>query len=133
MALGNSIQSYLTLTYSSQVYLGPAPPPSSSKTHPRTNPLNPAFPYSPATPLSSRTFGTWTLVQSIVRLYAAYNLSNPRFYELAFITYAVAWFHFMVEWFGYGTVRWGRGVAGPVIVSTGSLIWMWMVWGSYTQ
>ncbi|KNZ46142.1 hypothetical protein VP01_751g8 [Puccinia sorghi] len=28
-------------------------------------------------PLQSRTFGTWTITAGLVRLYAAYNISNP--------------------------------------------------------
>ncbi|CAG8960446.1 hypothetical protein HYFRA_00008165, partial [Hymenoscyphus fraxineus] len=45
-------------------------------------------------------------------------------YELAIITYAVAWLHFMSEWWVFGSARWGRGLAGPVVVANGSLGWM---------
>jgi hypothetical protein len=85
------------------------------------------------TPLSSRTFGTWSLIQAFVRFYAAYNIDHPAFYQLAYLTYLVAFGHFMSEWFLYGTCRWGKPLAGPVIVSTGTLVWMWLVWGDYVQ
>jgi len=121
IAVGNSIQAYSTLTFTSQVYAG------SSSDIPKT----PSSSTSPATPLSSRTFGTWTLIQSIVRLYAAYNIDNPQIYQMAILTYAVAWLHFMSEWWVFGTARWGRGLAGPVFVATGSLVWMSAQWGYY--
>jgi hypothetical protein len=121
ISVANSIQAYTTLTFTSQVYAG------SSSSLPKT----PSSSTSPATPLSSRTFGTWTLIQSIVRLYAAYNIDNPQMYQMAVLTYAVAWLHFMSEWWIFGTARWGRGLAGPVFVATGSLVWMWLQWGYY--
>lgn len=126
LSVGNSIQAYLTLSYTSQVYLGPA---NASKPATAYNPA----PNSPATPLQSRTFGTWTLIQSLIRLYAAYNIENGKIYQMAFLTYAVAWCHFVSEWQVFGTARWGRGLAGPLVVSTGSLLWMWMQWGFYVQ
>jgi hypothetical protein len=85
------------------------------------------------TPLSARTFGTWTLIQSFVRLYAAYNISNPAFYQLAFLTYVVAAGHFMSEWWVYKTTHWGPGLAGPVLVASSSLVWMVMQWDFYVK
>lgn len=85
------------------------------------------------TPLSGRTFGTWTLLSSVIRLYAAYHISNPQVYELAFWSYSIAFAHFMSEWWIFGSTRWGAGLAGPVIVSTTSLTWMWSQWGYYVQ
>jgi len=126
ISVGNSMQAYLTTSYSSQVYLGP---PISSKPATAYDPA----PNSPVTPLSSRTFGTWTLIQSLIRLYAAYYIDNAQIYQMAFLTYLVAWCHFMSEWQVFGTARWGKGLAGPVIISTGSLVWMWMQWGFYVQ
>ncbi|KAG4434396.1 hypothetical protein IFR05_010129 [Cadophora sp. M221] len=134
VALGNSIQSYLTISYTARLYAGPKPPTpilskaSTSSTFPSKTPSN-----SPATPLQSRTFGTWTLIQSLVRIYAAYNISDPQFYELAFLTYVVAWGHFMSEWWIFGTARWGEGLVFPVCVASGSLVWMWCQWGFYVQ
>ncbi|KAG9238937.1 Erg28 like protein-domain-containing protein [Amylocarpus encephaloides] len=125
VALGNSLQAYLTTSYSSQVYLGPSPSPAQSSLPPGA--------LSPTTPLSSRTFGTWCVIQSFVRLYAAYYISNPQIYQMAFLTYVVAWSHFMSEWWVFGTARWGRGLAGPVVIATGSLVWMWVQWEFYIK
>jgi hypothetical protein len=85
------------------------------------------------TPLSARTFGTWTLIQSMVRLYCAYNVSNPQIYQMAFLTYAVAWCHFMSEWFVFRTAKWGTPLAGPVIVANSTIVWMLVQWGFYVK
>ncbi|KAG9241837.1 Erg28 like protein-domain-containing protein [Calycina marina] len=125
ISIGNSIQAYSTLQYTSRVYSeNPSLTPHQS---------TPLAPHSTATPLQGRTFGTWTLIQSLVRLYAAYNISNERFFELGFLTYAVAFCHFMAEWMVFRTAKWGGPMAVPVFVSTGTLVWMWLQWGFYVQ
>ncbi|KAH6673643.1 hypothetical protein B0J14DRAFT_541237 [Halenospora varia] len=129
VSIGNSVQAYVTTTFTKQVYIGPRP--KTSK--PKSASAYPDLSMSPATPLSSRTFGTWTLIQSLIRLYAAYNIDMPQFYQLAFLTYGVAWLHFMSEWLIFGTARWGRGLAGPICVATGSMVWMWLQWGFYVK
>lgn len=72
-------------------------------------------------------------MQSMIRLYAAYHISNPQLYQMAFLTYAVAFVHFIGEWFVFGTVKWGAPIAGPVIISSSGLVWMWLQWGYYVQ
>jgi hypothetical protein len=64
MSVGNSIQAYTTLHFTSRVY-NPTPidPPPTTPKH--------------VTALSSRTFGTWTFMAAVIRLYAAYNITNP--------------------------------------------------------
>lgn len=119
----NSAQAYSTLHFTQRVYSG-------SKS---ALPATPSGSKSPVTPLSARTFGTWTVVQSVVRLYAAYNISNPAVYQLGLWTYGIAWAHFMSEWFIFKSTSWGAGLAGPVFVSTGSLVWMFAQWGYYVQ
>lgn len=109
-AAANSIQAFSTLTYTRQIY----------NTAPHL-----------VTPLSGRTFGTWTFLSAIVRFYAAFNIHDPVVYKLAFATYVVAWAHFMGEWFVFGTAKWNRALAGPVFVSTGSLVWMLASWEGY--
>lgn len=77
------------------------------------------------TNLSARTFGTWTLVASIVRAYGAYFLYNNRaVYELVLWTFVVAGGHFISEWLYYRTIKFGKGLAGPLVVSTVSFTWM---------
>lgn len=77
------------------------------------------------THLSARTFGTWTFVASIVRLYAAYNIGNRAVYELAQVTFFIAGLHFGSEWLVFRTCKFGKGLLGPLVVSTTSLIWMY--------
>lgn len=127
VSVGNSIQAYTSIYPTQRVYPGPLNPPPTSPS------VNPLIANSPVTPLAAHLFGTWTVIQSLVRLYAAYNIDNPRFYELAFLTYVVAFAHFGSEWFVFKSTRWGAGLAGPVVVATGSLVWMWVQWGFYVQ
>ena len=128
VSMANSIQSYTTLSATQKVYLGSLPPTSSqSKSQP-----NPSA-NSPVTGLSARTFGTWTAITAVVRLYAAYHIEQQAMYELALWTFGVAWAHFMSEWWIFRTARWGAGLAGPVAVSTSSLIWMWLQWDYYVK
>ncbi|PSS25511.1 hypothetical protein M430DRAFT_115252 [Amorphotheca resinae ATCC 22711] len=137
VSIGNSIQTYATLSYTARVYSeNPSlknPPKKSDSTAPSSAVSAYSHPTSTVTPLSARTFGTWTLVQSMVRLYAAYNISNPQIYQMAYWTYVIAFAHFMSEWWIFGTTKWGAPLAGPVIVASSSLIWMWLQWEYYVQ
>ncbi|OAV86823.1 hypothetical protein PTTG_29710 [Puccinia triticina 1-1 BBBD Race 1] len=74
------------------------------------------------TALQSRNFGTWTITAGLVRLYAAYNISNPGLYHLALGTYAIALSHFFIEAVVYKTTGWGA--LPPFIVASVSLGWM---------
>jgi hypothetical protein len=66
-------------------------------------------------------------------MYAAYNIENAVMYQLAMWVYAVAWCHFMSEWFVFKTTRWGTPLAGPVIISSCTLMWMASQWESYVK
>lgn len=124
-ALLNSLQAYLTLHYTRQVY--------ASSSLPKTSTTTTSQQQLQVNPLQSRTFGTWTSLSSIIRLYAAYHITDPLIYQLALWSYVIAWGHFMSEWLVFGTAKWGRGLAGPVVVSTGSLVWMGWCWGEYVE
>jgi hypothetical protein len=76
------------------------------------------------TGLSSRTFGTWTLLTGVVRLFAAYHLEDPSWYNLAIATYFVAFWHFGSELLFYRTTRLISGATPTYLVSIGTLIWM---------
>ncbi|KAF2877447.1 Erg28 protein [Massariosphaeria phaeospora] len=148
ISVGNSIQSYATMHFTQRVYnpnpvarsSSPPPPASaaaptdttSKSRSPSPEPSSTDIPLQ-VTPLSARTFGTWTFLTSMVRLYAAYNIDDANMYQLAMWSYAVAWCHFMSEWWVFGTTRWGAPLAGPVLVSTGSLIWMALQWDYYVK
>ena len=121
ISVGNSIQCYSTLHFNQRIYN--IDPTSANKASEK--------PSSQVTALSARTFGTWTLLTAIVRLFAAYNLDHPAFYGLAFCTYLVAFMHFTLEWFVYGTTQWGAPLGGPVIVSTSTIAWMILQKGFY--
>ncbi|ONH66186.1 Ergosterol biosynthetic protein 28 [Cyberlindnera fabianii] len=85
------------------------------------------------TPLSARTFGTWTLISAIIRFYGAYHLRVPQVYQITFASYCIALFHFGTEWLIYKTVKPGKGFAGPAIVATTTVIWMWTQWNYYVS
>ncbi|PSN69172.1 ergosterol biosynthesis protein-like protein [Corynespora cassiicola Philippines] len=136
ISIGNSIQCYSTLHFTQRLYNGSATtmapanvPARTIKTPSQGSPEAP----SQVTPLSSRTFGTWTALTGLVRLYAAYNLDNEAMYRLAIWTYGVAWIHFMSEWLVFKTTKWATPLAGPVIIATSSLVWMWLQWDFYVK
>jgi hypothetical protein len=76
------------------------------------------------TSLSARTFGTWTALSSVIRLYAAYHITNPQVYQIALYSYMIAWAHFLSEWLIFRTAKLGAGLAGPLVVATTSIVWM---------
>jgi hypothetical protein len=92
---------------------------------------SPLPPKSAVNKFSARMFGTWTLLSSITRLYAAYNIDNSALYQLCFGTFMIAWAHFVSEWLYFGTARLGTGLMFPLCISTGSMIWMLNQWTFY--
>ncbi|RPA88779.1 Erg28-like protein [Choiromyces venosus 120613-1] len=82
VALGNSFQAYSTLRFNKRIYC--------KRPHEVTG-------------LSSRTFGTWTVLSAILRAYAAYHITEPVVYDLAMWSYAVAGAHFVSEWLVFGS------------------------------
>ncbi|KAJ9629709.1 ergosterol biosynthesis protein [Taxawa tesnikishii (nom. ined.)] len=134
VSMANSIQAYVSLAPTQRVYCGPAATPTLNGSKlPAGVPPNTVRNTSPVTPLSARTFGTWTAITAVVRLYAAYHIENQAVYEMALWTFGVAWAHFMSEWWIFKTTRWGKGLAGPAAVSTGTLVWMWLQWDFYVK
>ncbi|KAI4204829.1 MAG: hypothetical protein LQ350_000895 [Teloschistes chrysophthalmus] len=112
VSIGNSVQSYLTTSYTRRIYSAPD---------------------TTVTPLHARTFGTYTALASIIRLYAAYNITDPVVYQLALWTYVVALGHFYSEWLVFRTARFGEGLVGPLAISMGSIVWMVVQWGEYIR
>ncbi|TNY18179.1 Erg28-like protein [Rhodotorula diobovata] len=110
-AVFNSVQNYLTTALTRKVY---ARSPSS------------------VNPLQARLFGVWTLTSALIRLYAAYHLSLKPVYDLALASYALALCHFGSEALVYRTVGL-QGLAGPLVVSTTSLVWMWQQYDFYVR
>lgn len=108
ISTANSVSSYVDPDYARQLYAG----------SPSTGNV------SPVNPLSGRTFGTWTLLSSVVRMYAAYYVNSPIAYDLALWTYGIALFHFVSEWLVYGSAQPKGRFVGPLIVASSTVAWM---------
>ncbi|KAI1076828.1 transmembrane domain-containing protein [Whalleya microplaca] len=154
IAVGNSLQNYLTLHYSRRLYNGqftPATnlPPKSASFDPADSPskLQPVSPSSPSsssstkegrvqdqvTPLAARLFGTYTLISAIVRIYASYHLAVAPVYHLALWTYVVALLHFGSEFAVYKTARLGAPVLFPFFFASVGIAWMVSQYGFYVE
>ncbi|KAI5295000.1 ergosterol biosynthesis protein [Ascosphaera acerosa] len=99
----NSFQAYISPLYTSLIYNN-----------------------APQNPMHSRAFGTWTLLSSVVRAYAAFNIADPAVYALAMWTYAIALAHFGGEWLLFGTAQAKGRFISPFVVASGSLLWMYL-------
>jgi hypothetical protein len=84
------------------------------------------------TPLSSRTFGTWNLLSTIVRLYAAYHINEQTVYTLALWTYIVALAHFSLEWLVFGTAG-GKGMLAAEVTPVAAIVAMLWQWDQYVR
>ncbi|KAF8501610.1 Erg28-like protein [Russula emetica] len=113
-ALFNTVQNFVTLQFTKRIY-------------------NNVPASHPVTPLQARTFGIWTLTASIVRLYAAYNIHNKAFYDMALLTYLFAFAHFSSEILIFRTAKISIPVLSPVIVATTSLVWMILQYDFYVK
>lgn len=87
------------------------------------------------TSLSVRTFGTWTFLSCVIRMYAALNITNSQVYDLAIASYLIAGFHFVSEWLVFHTTdtRKGSGLYGPLVVASLSATWMLTQRSFYAQ
>lgn len=84
-----------------------------------------AAPLTEVTNLSARTFGTWTFLTSVVRFYGAYHIvGNATMYNLCIWTFVVAGGHFVSEWLWFSNCKLDKGLAGPLVVASSSLVWM---------
>lgn len=57
-------------------------------------------------------------------MYAAYNITTPVAYDLAAWTFGIALAHFGGEWLGHGTAKLRGRFCGPLVVASGSLVWL---------
>jgi len=112
VAVLNSFQNFLTVEFTRRVY--------SNKPEQVTG-------------LCSRTFGTWTLLSGIIRLYCAYHIDEKAVYDITIWTYVVVLFHFGSEWLHFRTSNLGAGLYGPLIVGTTSLTWMLAQYSFYVK
>lgn len=146
ISIGNSVQAYTTLHFSRRVYNGkfvrnPKLPKATASNDPedRTDKLVPATKANDPkaadqlTPLAGRLFGTWTIITSIIRCYAAYNLHIGPMYTIAMWTYVVALGHFASELFVFRSMSFGVPQLFPFTLATMALIWMPMVRDYYVE
>jgi hypothetical protein len=73
--------------------------------------------------LLARVYGVKNFYTSLIRLYAAYNITNPQVYDLAALTFAGVLFMYAGEVFVYKTSRL-RDVASSFLLSGSALVWM---------
>ncbi|KAI0128076.1 transmembrane domain-containing protein [Hypoxylon sp. NC0597] len=148
IAVGNSLQNYLTLHFSRRLYNGQFVPNSSLP--PKTATFNPEdstqklVPASSAsntkeartqdqvTPLAARLFGTYTIISAIVRLYAAYNIHLAPIYQITLWTYVVALVHFGSEFAVYRTAYLGP-IVSTFFFATVGIAWMASQYSFYVE
>ena len=85
------------------------------------------------TPLAARLFGTWTLVQSLVRMFAAFHLDSEPMYRLALATYVVALVHFSSEYWYFKSMTFGKPQAFPFALATIGIVWMVSQYSYYVE
>ncbi|KAJ1680025.1 ergosterol biosynthesis protein [Spiromyces aspiralis] len=76
--------------------------------------------------LSSRIFGTWTLLSAVLRYQCAYNMDNVVVYNVTWASYGIALTHFLAEILAFRTCRVPGPVLSTFIVAIISLVWMWV-------
>ncbi|EJD48956.1 Erg28-like protein [Auricularia subglabra TFB-10046 SS5] len=76
------------------------------------------------TDLSARTFGIWTLLSAVVRLYCAYHITEQTIYDVTVWSYVIVLMHFGSELLVFRTASLGPGLVSPLIVGSTSLVWM---------
>ncbi|KAI0161935.1 transmembrane domain-containing protein [Hypoxylon sp. FL1284] len=149
LAVGNSMQNYMTLHYSRRLYTGqfvpnaalPAktatfnPDDSTQKLVPASASSNSkgARTQDQVTPLAARLFGTYTVVSAIVRIYASYNLHVAPVYNITLWTYVVALAHFGSECFVYKTAHFAGPVALTFFFASVGIAWMTSQYNFYVE
>ena len=76
------------------------------------------------TGLSSRAFGTRTLLSACVRFYGVYHLEDKDVYNLVLWSFVIGLMYFGSEWLVFGTIRISNGLIQALTVTSISLIWM---------
>ncbi|RMZ79279.1 hypothetical protein DV737_g3503, partial [Chaetothyriales sp. CBS 132003] len=85
------------------------------------------------TPLSARTFATWNLAVGIVRLFAAYHIHEPAWYQMQVITNLIGIFHFGTEAFVFKTATPSGPWLAPVTVASIGLVWSLAQYNYYVR
>lgn len=77
----------------------------------------------PAHPLLAHTYGVKNIYTGLIRLYAAYYITNPQVYDLAIWTFIGVLFLYATETFIYRTSRL-REAMFPFVTAGSALVWM---------
>lgn len=150
IAVGNSLQNYITLHYTRRMYNGrfvPNPDSAAAAASSGRDPEDATSKLAPAgssgtkegrgqdqvTPLAARLFGTYTFISAIVRIYASYHLHLAPVYQMALWTYVVALFHFVSEFTVYKTTKFGTPLAMPFFFASVGVTWMASQYGFYVE
>lgn len=88
---------------------------------------------SQTTVLTAHTFGSWLILSGFIRFYAAYNISNPGVYRIAFCTFVAITWHYLTEWLVFRTMDMSSNLAIGLGMDCGAVIWMWMHWNGYVR
>ncbi|KAI8621565.1 Erg28 like protein-domain-containing protein [Chytriomyces sp. MP71] len=85
-----------------------------------------------ATALAARLMGLWTFTSAIIRVYTAYDMSNPALYQLCMLTFSLALFGFLGEVFVHKTAPMtSPGVFPAILISSCSLGYMILNYSQY--
>jgi hypothetical protein len=82
--------------------------------------------------LLARVYGVKVAYTGLVRILAAYHITNPEVYTLAMITFVGVLFLYGTEWLVYRTVN-TREFVFPLLTSGVGLAWMWAQRDFYLQ
>jgi hypothetical protein len=149
-AIGNSMQNFGTLHYTRRIYKGlfvPNPALTRAAAGPasRSNPedsINKLVPASSTgkdvekandqmTPLAARLFAAWTFITGVIRLYTAYDVSNPTLYQLSLLTHVVAASHFLSEFLVFKTCPSSGPLVFPIMAGSTGTVWMALQYAHY--
>lgn len=77
----------------------------------------------PAHPLLAHTYGVKNIYTGLIRLYAAYYITNPQVYDLAICTFVGVLFLYSTETFIYKTSRLREALFAFVMAGS-AVVWM---------
>ena len=148
VAIGNSLQNFVTLHFSRRLYNGlfvPNTALSREYTSPDFNPEDSVRKLVPAsstgkdvekardqvTPLAARLFGVWTMMNGLIRLYAAYEVQSRALYHLSILTHVGAAAHFTSELLVFKTMRLTGPQLFPLSAAWVGAFWMILQYNHY--
>jgi hypothetical protein len=76
------------------------------------------------TPLAGRLFGMYTFLAGVIRVYAAYHVTERYLYQMAWWAYVAAAFHFTSETVVYRSIRFNGSQAIPYMTAYTGAVWM---------